>query len=244
LESANFLGDDIPTEVAVVAAFLEEAAAPADAQDVAAQPMVSLYAIAGIQTENAMHLPVSIHGHRLVALLDSGSTHNFIDADLMRHLRLSIAPHPTMRILVVNGDRVPCEGVAHDVALAIGTKEFSISCFDINLGDFDVILGVDFLRTLGPILWDFEDLCMAFTQGYRRILWKGLSSPCDDIREPAVRALAAAPDQPLLDRLLRQFNDVFTKPCGLPPACPYGHHIHLLPGTAPVAVWPYRYLQL
>jgi predicted CoA-binding protein len=86
LESANFLGDDIPTEVAVVAAFLEEAAAPADAQDVAAQPMVSLYAIAGIQTENAMHLPVSIHGHRLVALLDSGSTHNFIDDDLMRHL--------------------------------------------------------------------------------------------------------------------------------------------------------------
>jgi hypothetical protein len=54
--------------------------------------------------------------------------------------------------------------------MAIGTEEFSISCFGINLGGFDVILGVDFLRTLGPILWDFEDMCMAFTRGSRRIL--------------------------------------------------------------------------
>ena len=98
-----------------------------------------------------MHLPVFVHGHRLVALLDSGSTHNFINADHMHCLRLSTAPHPTMRVLVANGDGVPCEGVARDVALAIGTEEFSISCFDINLGGFDVILGVDFLRTLVPI---------------------------------------------------------------------------------------------
>ena len=67
-----------------------------------------------------MLLSVHVHAHRLVALLDSGSTHNFINADLMRRLRLSTAPHPSMRVLVANGDRVPCEGVARDVALAIG----------------------------------------------------------------------------------------------------------------------------
>ena len=57
-----------------------------------------------------------------------------------------------MRVLVANGDRVPCEGVARDVALAIGTEEFTISCYGISLGGFDLILGVEFLRTLGPIL--------------------------------------------------------------------------------------------
>ena len=107
-----------------------------------------------------------------------------------------------MRVLVANGDRVPCEGVARDVALAIGTEEFTISCYGISLGGFDLILGVEFLRTLGPILCDFEDLCMAFTRGARRILWKGLGSPRDDILELAARAIAAAPSQSLLDRLL------------------------------------------
>ena len=140
-----------------------------------------------------MLLLVHVHGHRLMALLDSSSTHNFINADLMRRLRLSTMPHPSMRVLVANGDHVPCEGVARDVALAIGGEEFTISCFGINLGGFDLILGVDYLRTLGPILWDFEDLCMAFTHGGRRILWKGIGSPRDDIREPATRAVMAVP---------------------------------------------------
>ena len=140
-----------------------------------------------------MLLPVHVHGHRLVALLDSGSTHNFINADLMRRLRLSTAPHPSMRVLVANGDRVPYEGVARDVALAIGGEEFTISCFDINLGGFDLILGFKYLRTLGPILWDFEDLCMAFTRGGLHILWKGIGSTRDDIWEPATQAVTAAP---------------------------------------------------
>ena len=58
LEAVDYLDDDIPAEVAAVAVFLEEATmlapAPATGQEPAAQPQVSLYAIASIWTENAM----------------------------------------------------------------------------------------------------------------------------------------------------------------------------------------------
>jgi hypothetical protein len=47
-----------------------------------------------------------------------------------------------------------------------------------------------------------------------------------------------------MDVLLRQHGAIFDEPIGLPPARPYDHRIHLLPGTAPVVVWPYRYAQL
>lgn len=43
-----------------------------------------------------MRLPVTVHEHRLMALLDSGSTHNFIDVELMRRLHLTMLPNPTM----------------------------------------------------------------------------------------------------------------------------------------------------
>ena len=103
-----------------------------------------------------MRLPVSIHGCWLVALLasgsNSGSTHNFIDMWLMSCLRLVKAPHPTMLVWVATGDHVPCHRVARGVALAIGTEEFVITLSSINLGRFKVILGAEFLRTLGPIL--------------------------------------------------------------------------------------------
>lgn len=174
LEVDNYPENDMTVEVATAVAITADApgavAAPEPATVVTKPSMVSLHAITGIRGENAMLLPVAIHGHRLTALLDFGSRHNFIDAALMHRILLSTILHPTVRVLVANGDSVPCEGVARDVALTIGTKEFSISCFGINLGGFDVILGVDFLRTLRPILWDFEDLCMAFTRGSRRIL--------------------------------------------------------------------------
>jgi hypothetical protein len=149
-----------------------------------------------------MLLPVTVCGHRLVALLDSGSTTNFINADLFSRQRLSSVPHPALRVLVANGDRVPCHGLAHGVALTIGAEEFAINCFGISLGEFDLILGFDFLRSLGPILWDCESLSVAFMRAGRRILWKGLGSPCDDTRETMVRAVSSSSEQPLLDRLL------------------------------------------
>ena len=123
--------------------------------------MVSLHAIAGIRTEDTMLVPVYIHGHRLTALLNSGSTHNFVHVDLMRRMGLATSTTNT-HVTVANGDRVPCGLVARNVAMHIGKEDFTISCLGIDLGSFDVILDIDYLRTLGPILWDFEDLCMAF----------------------------------------------------------------------------------
>ena len=55
-------------------------------------------------------------------------------------------------VTVVNGDHLACEGVARNVPLRIGDEEFSITCLSIDLGCFDFILGVDYLRSLGPIL--------------------------------------------------------------------------------------------
>jgi hypothetical protein len=64
---------------------------------------------------------------------------------------------------------------------------------------------------------------MFFWQGDRRILWKGIGSLHDDIREPALHAVAGDPQQPLLDRLLQQYRAIFDEPRELPLAHPYDH---------------------
>jgi hypothetical protein len=89
-----------------------------------------------------------------------------------------------------------------------------------------------------------DALTMQFARGPRTILWHGLGAARAAVRTPAARAVHAHQDRPLLDRLLQRFEQVFDEPRGLPPARPYDHRIHLLPGTAPVAVRPYRYPQL
>ena len=121
-----------------------------------------------------MLLPVMVRGERLLALLDTGSTHNYLQGATMRRLGLPPTRGAQLRVTVTNGDRLRCEGIARHIPISIGAEDFSITCAGLDLGCFDFILDVDFLRTLGPILWDFEAMTLASWREGRRILWKGV----------------------------------------------------------------------
>jgi hypothetical protein len=150
---------------------------PEDEQETETQPpLISLHAITGIPHEETMKLHVSIGNHSLIALVDSGSTHNFINTEVAQRVGLHCNETKGSHVIVANGDRLNCSSLASDVALCIGQECFSVNCYTINLDCYDMVLGISFLRTLGPILWDFEDLCMAFWWQGKRVLWKGLNS--------------------------------------------------------------------
>ncbi|XP_051230067.1 uncharacterized protein [Lolium perenne] len=217
---------------------------PAESTPAAATAfVVSLHTLVGIRHERTMLLPVTIHGETLVALLDTGSTHNFLPAATMRRLELQPMDGDHLRVTVANGDRLHCHGLAQHVPLTIDDEHFTITCADINLGCFDFILGVDFLRTLGPILWDFDALTMTFWRQGRRIRWEGLGGAAP---APQLQLVSGHDDaeHPLLTHLLQQHGDIFEESQALPPPRACDHRIHLLPGSAPVVVRPYRYPQL
>lgn len=82
--------------------------------------VVSIQVITGIRPEAAMKLSVSIFGHDLVALLDTGSTHNFITTELGHGIGLREEPC-AMRVTVANGDKLQCGSVCRDIPAIIGT---------------------------------------------------------------------------------------------------------------------------
>ncbi|XP_066355020.1 uncharacterized protein [Miscanthus floridulus] len=204
-------------------------------------PLILLSAITDIRTVDTMQVHIAIGNYELTALIDSGSTHNFISSAAARRVGLHFQDSKGAHVVVANGDRVACHGLACAVAICIGEEHFTVDCYTIPLDCYDMVLGVKYLRTLGPILWDFDDLCMAFWHNGKRVLWKGIGSMRTDT-PPAGRLHAVHDAEPaLLDRLLDSFSDIFESPAGLPPARPCDHRIHLLPNTVPVAVRPYRY---
>uniref|UniRef100_A0ACD5X5F1 Uncharacterized protein n=1 Tax=Avena sativa TaxID=4498 RepID=A0ACD5X5F1_AVESA len=206
---------------------------------------VSLHAMAGIKTAKTMLLPVTINGERLTALVDTGLTHNFLSRDAMRRLALQPAGAEKFSVTIANGDRLTCHGVARQVPVLIGNDPFSINCVGIDIGCYDFILGIDFLSTLGPILWDLDRAVPhLLARGGRRVKWTGIGG--SGAATPQLQLLAVALDEahPLLADLLQQHNDIFDERQGLPPARTCDHRIHLLPDTAHVTVHPYRYLHL
>jgi hypothetical protein len=173
----------------------------------------------------------------LIALVDSGSTHCFMAEHVARQLDLRPVPTADMTVGVANSERLPCIGVCPALSFSIHGEVFCMDFFVIVLDGYEVVLRCNWLCTLGPIIWNFDLLNMAFWRHDHRVKWIG------EVAAPCPQALALSSDN-LLQLLLSEFADVFVEPTGLPPPRPFDHRIHLLPSTPPVAVRPYRYPQL
>jgi hypothetical protein len=110
-------------------------------------PLISLSAITGIRTEDTMQIRVRMGDQEFTALIDSGSTHNFISLPTARRAGLRFHDSGGAHVTVANGDRVPCRGFARDVAIRIGDEFFTIDCYSIGLDYYDMILGTTWLCT-------------------------------------------------------------------------------------------------
>lgn len=196
---------------------------------------ISLLAITSVRTNDTMQLVVRVGERELLALLDSGSTDNFISKELAAHVGAPFSTGRRLRVTVANGDHVTCGGLLRHTAIAIGQESFVVDLYAIPLGGFDVVLGTRWLKTLGPILWDFERLYMSFWRTDHRVEWYGLSATGH------LHHVQVSTARDLLDNLLANFSDVFAEPKGLPPSRTHDHRIRLVPGAASVAVRPYRY---
>lgn len=114
---------------------------------------------------------------------------------------------------------------------------FVISLFTLPLQSCDAILGVQWLSSLGPILWNFVGLKMQFTYLVRVTCLKGITTPqnelMSDIEVQRISRLRqnalflqlidndATQDAPAqydsVLQLLETFDEVFVEPKGVPP---------------------------
>jgi len=93
-----------------------------------------------------MQIHVAVGAAAFTAQLDSGSTHNFIAEDA--GLPLQRRPHLTAT--VANGERVSCPGVIRQAPITIGEDVFRADLFMMPLAGYDLVLGTQWLVTLGP----------------------------------------------------------------------------------------------
>jgi hypothetical protein len=182
-----------------------------------------------------MQIRVTVGATSLLALLDTGSTHSFIAEDAARRTGLPIQPRPRMTATVANGEQVTCPGVLRRAPITIDNLGFHVDLFVMPLAGYDIVLGTNWMATLGQLVWDLVAGTVAFQHEGRTVRWEGVPAPS------TWGPYATSASDSLLDELLAGFEDVFTEPSGLPPPRGREHGITLKPGAQPVAVRPYRY---
>jgi hypothetical protein len=109
-------------------------------------------------------------------LIDSGSTHNFLDPALLTMVHLLVVSTPLLTVKIANGDTIPCCGKVTAVTLKSQGHPIIADFYLISLGGCDIVLGVQWLQTLGPILWDFSLMTMQYSCQGSPTLLRGLGS--------------------------------------------------------------------
>ena len=133
----------------------------------------------------------------------------------------------------------------------------------------DVVLGIQWLQTLGKVTHDYAHQTMEFTLVNTTYVLKGdeslrlknislhhmhalletndmygvyeLYTIAKDAEEAHTSAVVTDSTPPEIEQLLERFGPLFQVPTTLPPHRIIDHRIHLLPNTKPVNVRPYRY---
>jgi hypothetical protein len=108
-----------------------------------------------------MQLFINVQGVRLTALLDSSSTHNFVDLEAAARAGIVWTKQGGLHVAVANGDRVSSPGYCKGMHISIDGEGFLMDCYGLALGSYEMVLGVQWLEALRPLLWDFGKRTLA-----------------------------------------------------------------------------------
>ncbi|XP_044474694.1 uncharacterized protein LOC123202715 [Mangifera indica] len=226
-----------------------------DGQDIE----LSSHSVAGINSPRSMKLLGKISETEVVVLVDSGATHSFLSQQVVKDLALQIH-QKAFSVTVGNGQSIKGGGVCRAVKLHLGSIHFLQDFYVFQLGNVDVILGMDWLSTLGIVHSDWQSLTMWFNWNGQQVSLQG--DPSLTIRETSLRGFCktlkssnlvywielthtvmedSSPEQPEITAVLQHFQHLFEEPSGLPPRQTRDHAIRLVEGAIPPNIRPYRY---
>jgi len=101
---------------------------------------ISCNALAGIIAQT-----IKIEGHikkkKVIVLIDSGSTHNFIHCKIAKEFNCLLYPAPECQVMVASGGTINFSGKFHNIKLSMREYVLNSPMFSIPMGGADVVLG-------------------------------------------------------------------------------------------------------
>lgn len=132
---------------------------PATVEEIVTE--VSLNSMIGLSNPKTMKLKGAIGDYEVVVMIDLGATHNFISMEMISELGIPVEPTGGFGVCLGNGESVRGTGMCRGVKLVLeGGVEIISDFLPLGLGSSDVILGVQWLETLGVVMtgWKKQEM--------------------------------------------------------------------------------------
>lgn len=136
---------------------------------------ILLQALTGEQTFHTMRIVGFIKQKPLHILIDSGSTHNFLDIEYAKTLGCEFEQIVPQTITMADGNKLACQYKSRNFTWRINGAIFITDVLLISIGSCDMVLGIQWLRILGDISWNFQDMTMQFRIKEQHFCLKGVA---------------------------------------------------------------------
>lgn len=117
----------------------------------------------------------TISGIPIVVLVDSGASHNFISRKLVNALGLSSQCFSGINIKLGDGHKVFVTEKCVQFHIWIGDCEFTLDALLFDMDHLDLVLGMEWLNTLGDVIHNWKQHSMQFMWNGKPIKIQGLS---------------------------------------------------------------------
>ena len=188
-------------------------------------------------------------------LFDSGASHSFISASVVLELGLEVETlEEPLYVSFPLGIRARIGRICRGCELEISGTLLTVDLRIMDMSEFDVILGMDWLTAYKVVIDCERRRVTAYTQDSTRVIFQGdkhdilpqtvYESRCQGQLVGWLASLTLEDEErPYLDlpRVVCEYVDVFPDELpGLPPHRDVDFGIELHPGTSPISMTPYR----
>ncbi|XP_026399465.1 uncharacterized protein LOC113295338 [Papaver somniferum] len=199
---------------------------------------ISLHALTGNANGDTIRIPCTIKKQKISILTDTGSTHNFIDCALVKSLKCQIEQTTPMLVTVDNGDKTVSTGVCSQLHWSMQGHKFSEDLRMLPLGGCDMVLGADWLRKKGDVIFNLSKICISFIYQGKKITLQGTTDKVTlkmmsckafknflsktshgligQVSSTALSEIPTSVPEPFT-KLIHEFQDIFDNPKQLPP---------------------------
>jgi hypothetical protein len=128
----------------------------------------------GTEHPQTMRVIGQLKNKKVMLLIDGGSTHNFIDEAIVSKMALPVNREKKFQVMVANKEKIDYVGQCR--ALTINTEGYPViaDLYILPVAACQLVLGVQWLQTLGPVEMDYKQLTMSFKEGDGSYIFRGI----------------------------------------------------------------------
>ncbi|KAJ1413345.1 Chromo-like domain superfamily [Sesbania bispinosa] len=141
---------------------------------------LSLKSKEGLTSRKSFKIKGTIGGREVLILIDSGATGNFISQPLVAELQLQVTKTPEYTVEMGNGQKEKNKGICKAVQIEMQGVRIEQDFFILNLGGTEVVLGLDWLASLGDIEANFKNFTLQWGKRERKQILKGDPALCKE----------------------------------------------------------------